>query len=148
VPFDPPSCDFQRFKGMVTSQSVVPVAYMSASVPLCIVSCLDFHLSWLLAQLPAAFRKVLEFDGPASMVAIPAFNKLIVHCESTLFSYPLDIVVRVYRGDAASKALDGSVEWISREHGPVSFLKVGRSDNRTVGEWLLLSNVSSFLNPR
>jgi len=79
-----------------------------------------------------SFRKVLEFDGPTSMVAIPAFNKFIVHCESTLFSYPLDIVVHVSRGDATTKDLDGSVEWLSREDGPVSFLKVGHGDNRTV----------------
>jgi RHO1 GDP-GTP exchange protein 1/2 len=107
---------------------------MSAGISLSIVSCLDSHLSWLLTLLPAAFRKVLDFDGPVSMVAIPAFNKFIVHCESALFSYPLDLVVRVSQGDATSKDLDSSVEWLSRGDGPISFLKVGRGHDRTVGE--------------
>ncbi|KAH9960834.1 CNH domain-containing protein [Russula dissimulans] len=79
-----------------------------------------------------SFRKVLDFDGPVSMVAIPAFNKFIVHCESALFSYPLDLVVRVSQGDATSKDLDSSVEWLSRGDGPISFLKVGRGHDRTV----------------
>jgi len=52
-----------------------------------------------------SFRKVLEFNEPNSIVAIPEFNKFIVHCEFELSSYPLDKVVRVSQGDAAYKDL-------------------------------------------
>ncbi|KAI9512115.1 hypothetical protein F5148DRAFT_1146414 [Russula earlei] len=78
-----------------------------------------------------AFRRVLEFNGPQSIVAIPVFNKFIVHCESALFSYPLDMVVRVSQGDCASNTLDDSVEWLAGEHVPISLLKVGSGGNRT-----------------
>jgi hypothetical protein len=87
-----------------------------------------YSLIWL----PAAFRKVLEFNKPNSIVSIPEFNKFIVHCESELSSYPLDKVIRVSQGDAAYKDL-GSLEErkFADGHGEVLFLKAGRIVDRT-----------------
>lgn len=67
------------------------------------------------------------------MVAIPEFNKFLVLCESTLFSYPLDMVVRVSQGDVTLKNLDDSGERLAREYGNVTLLKAGSFDNRTFG---------------
>ena len=89
-----------------------------------------YSLSWL----PAAFRKVLEFSEPNSTVAIPEFNKFIVHCESELFSYPLDKVIRVCQGDATYKDLFSLKEMLADGHGEVLFLKVGRIVDRNADQ--------------
>jgi len=78
-----------------------------------------------------SFQRVLEFNEPTAIVAIPAFDKFLVHCESSLFSYSLDMVVRVSKGEATTKDLDNSFERLAKEHGTVSFLKTHRIAGRT-----------------
>ena len=86
--------------------------------------------------------KVLESNEPNSIVAIPEFNKFLVHCESELSSYPLDNVVRVSQGTAEYKDLGDSAENPAKDDGEVLFLKAGsildrtgdEPVNRTVGE--------------
>jgi len=67
-------------------------------------------------------------------VAIPESNKFLVHCESTLSSYPLDKVIRASRavqGDAAIKDLGASEEKLSKDEEHVLFLKAGRIVEKT-----------------
>lgn len=94
-------------------------------------------------------------------MAIPEFNKFLVHCESTLSSYPLDKVIRASRavqGDAAIKDLGASEEKLSQDEEHVLFLKAGRLVERTadpnrtidriVGKWLVTpSDFLTFLIP-
>jgi hypothetical protein len=123
--------------GRITSPLVVPVVYTLASVPSVqktIVSRRESHLSLSRIWLPAAFRKILESNEPSSIVAIPEYNKFLVHCESTLSSYPLDKVIRASRavqGDAAIKDLGDSEEKLSKDEEHVLFLKAGRLLERT-----------------
>jgi hypothetical protein len=81
----------------------------------------------------AAFQRVLEFNEPTAIVAIPEFDKFLVHCESSLFSYSLDMVVRVSKGEATTKDLDNLFERLAKEDGAVSFLKTHRIAGRTLG---------------
>lgn len=111
------------------------MVYTFASMVLTIVSCQTFHLPWSLIGLPTAFQKVLEFNEPTSIVAIPEYDKFIVHCESALSSFPLELVIRVSQGDAASKpSLDESEEKLSKNHGDVLFFKAGRIGNQTLSK--------------
>ena len=67
-------------------------------------------------------------------MAIPEYNKFLVHCESTLSSYPLDKDIRASRavqGDAAIKDLGISEEKLSKDDEHVPFLKAGRLVERT-----------------
>jgi hypothetical protein len=67
-------------------------------------------------------------------VAIPEFNKFLVHCEMTLSSYPLNKVIRASRAvqsDAAIKDLGDSEERLSINGEHVLFLKAGRINQRT-----------------
>jgi hypothetical protein len=67
-------------------------------------------------------------------VAIPEFNKFLVHCESTLSSYPLDKVIRASRAvdsDAAIKDLGASEEKLSKDEEKVLFLKASRLVEKT-----------------
>lgn len=67
-------------------------------------------------------------------MAIPEFNKFLVHCESTLSSYPLDKVIRASRavqGDAAIKDLSASEEKLSGDDQHVLILKAGRLVEKT-----------------
>jgi hypothetical protein len=68
----------------------------------------------------------LELNEPNSILAIPEFNKFLVHCESTLCSYPLDKVIRAVQRDAAIKDLGASGEKLSKDEEHVLFLKAGR----------------------
>lgn len=92
------------------------------------------HFCWSLIHLLAAFRRVLEFNEPTSIAAIPAFGKFLVHCEKALFSYPLDAIVRTFRGEATFTDLEKVTEKLAEEHGTVSFLKTGSITGRTFGK--------------
>jgi hypothetical protein len=69
-----------------------------------------------------------------SIVAIPEFDKFLVHCEKSLFSYPLELVVRASRGEDTTKDLDNSMKRLAEEHGSILFLKRGRVAGRTLGK--------------
>lgn len=67
-------------------------------------------------------------------MAVPELNKFLVHCESTLSSYPLDKVIRASRavqGDAAIKDLGASEEKLSKDDEHVLFLKAGHLFQKT-----------------
>jgi RHO1 GDP-GTP exchange protein 1/2 len=98
------------------------------------VSCRNFHFHWSLIQLHPAFLRVLEYNEPMSIVAIPEFDKFLVHCEKSLFSYPLEMVVRAFRGEVTAKDLDDSMKRLAEEHGSVLFLKTGSVAGRTLSK--------------
>jgi hypothetical protein len=81
-----------------------------------------------------AFQRVLELISPTSIVAVPDINKFIVHCDTALFSYPLDLVVRVSQGHATPETLADSVERLAQKDGSVLFFKAGRVGHRTLSE--------------
>jgi len=81
-----------------------------------------------------AFQKVLEPISPTSIVAVPEFNKFIVRCDTALFSYPLDLVVRVFQGHATPETLGNSVERLAQKDGSVLFFKAGRVGHRTLSK--------------
>jgi hypothetical protein len=77
----------------------------------------------------------LEFNEPTSVVAVPEFNKLLVHCELELVSYSLELAIRVSQGDASSKpGLDDSEEKLAQDHGNVLFVKAGRIADQTLSK--------------
>jgi len=53
-----------------------------------------------------------------------------------LFSYSLELVIRVYQRDASSNepSLDNSEEKLAQQHGNVLFFKVGRIADRTLSK--------------
>jgi len=68
------------------------------------------------------------------MVANQDFDKFLVHCESALYSYPLDVVVRTSQGELTLESLVNSEEKLGQDHGKVLFFKAGRIANRTLSE--------------
>ena len=98
-----------------------------------------FRLSESLTRLGAAFRRVLDFIKPTSIAALPDSNSVIVHCENVIFSYPLDLFIRVSLGDAAIQELDHSAERLAQKDGHVLFCKAGRVANRTLGKQVNIS---------
>ncbi len=99
-------------------------------------SCKPPHsrLSQSLTRSRAAFRRVLDFIKPTSIIALAESNNVLVHCETALFSYPLDLFIRVSQGNAATQELDNSAERLAQKDGNVLFCKAGRSANRTLGK--------------
>ncbi|KAH9959331.1 hypothetical protein BC827DRAFT_513595 [Russula dissimulans] len=78
------------------------------------------------------FRRVLEIKESISIVAVPEFNEFLVHYESALYSYPLDLIVQISRGDATPESLDDSKERLAQGRGDVLFMKVGCVFDRTL----------------
>jgi hypothetical protein len=68
------------------------------------------------------------------MAALQDSNKFIVHIESTLLSYSLDLLARVAQGQSPTQSLDASMEKIAGQDGSVLFVRIGRMENRTMGE--------------
>lgn len=95
--------------------------------------------------MATAFQKVLELISPTSIVAVPECNKFLVHCDTALFSYPLDLVVRVSQGHATHKILGDSAERLAQKDGSVLFFKVGRVGHRTLSKDPGLYPAVSFL---
>ena len=109
------------------------MAYTLVFVPT-LVSYVEFCSSLSLIRLAAAFQKVLGFISPTAVVVIPEFNKFLVHYEMALYSYPLDLVVRVSQGLSTAKTLEDSVERLVQNDGNVLFFRAGRIANRTLGK--------------
>ncbi|KAI0303762.1 hypothetical protein B0F90DRAFT_1816034 [Multifurca ochricompacta] len=80
----------------------------------------------------SSFRRVLEFTSPTSIVALPTFNKFLVHYETALFSYPLDLCIRVSQGKATAQSLYDSAERLGQKDGSVSLFNAGRIADRTL----------------
>jgi hypothetical protein len=93
-----------------------------------------FRLSQSLTRSSAAFRRVLDFIKPTAIVALPECNNVLVHWESALYSYPLDLFIRVSQGDAAIQELVHSAEKLAQKDGNVLFCKAGRIGKRTLGK--------------
>lgn len=75
----------------------------------------------------------MEFIKPTSIIALPESNNVLVHCETALFSYPLDLFIRVSQRNAAIQELNHSTERLAqKEH--VLFVKAGRVAKRTLGK--------------
>lgn len=111
----------------------VPMVYTLVSV-LTPVSYAISRLSWLLICLPTAFQRVLENIRPTSVVAVPEFNKFLVHCDTALFSYPLDLVIRVSQRRETPETLEDSMERLAQKDGSVLFFKAGRVAHRTLSK--------------
>ncbi|KAI0058174.1 hypothetical protein BV25DRAFT_1891692 [Artomyces pyxidatus] len=79
-----------------------------------------------------SFHKVLPTVSPTAIVALPEFNKVIVHHESSLLSYSLDLLVRVSQGNSTVQSLEASIERIGAKDGNVLFFRAGRIANRTL----------------
>ncbi|KAH9063839.1 hypothetical protein EDB87DRAFT_1829598 [Lactarius vividus] len=90
----------------------------------------------------SSFRRVLDFIKPTSIIALPESNNVIVHWETALFSYPLDLLIRVSQGGATIQELNDSTERLAQKDGNVLFCKAGRVANRT----LVAYATKSFLN--
>src|SRR6266404_2032060 len=94
------------------------------------------RLSQPLTRSRAAFRRVLDLIKPTSIIALPASNSVLVHCDTALFSYPLDLFVHVSQGNATIQELNDSAERLAQKEGHVLFCRAGRAANRILGKQL------------
>jgi hypothetical protein len=87
-----------------------------------------------LTGFATGFRKVLAFSNPPTLIALQDFNKFIVQHEASLLAYSLDLLARVYQGQAPPETLDASMEKVAGHEGSVLFARSGRIGNRTLRE--------------
>ncbi|KAF8896352.1 hypothetical protein BD779DRAFT_1668158 [Infundibulicybe gibba] len=108
--------------GMVTSA----VSFRSGSKRFIAVGCPTGIYVSLRGQ--ENFRKVLPYGNPSSLAAIEGigektFNKFIVHYDTSVFSYSLEIIARVALGQAQIGALEATMERIAGQDSNVLFCK-------------------------
>ncbi|TFK40376.1 hypothetical protein BDQ12DRAFT_680852 [Crucibulum laeve] len=97
------------------------------------------------------FRKVLHYSNPHSIIALQTlgdkvFNKFIVHSESALVSYSLDIIARMALGQAQPHALDASMERIGGRDSNIVFCKHVQLDKRALLIYASKRRLGSTLN--
>ncbi|KAG1750776.1 hypothetical protein EDB19DRAFT_1676909 [Suillus lakei] len=85
------------------------------------------------------FRKILSYGNPSSIIVLQEFNKFIVHHESYLLAYSLDLLARVAMYQAPASSLDASMEKIAGGDGTVLFCSAGRIKQRTIIVYALKS---------
>ncbi|KAG1781631.1 hypothetical protein EV702DRAFT_1177351 [Suillus placidus] len=85
------------------------------------------------------FRKILSYGNPSSIIVLQDFNKFIVHHESYLLAYSLDILARVAMYQAPASSLDASMEKIAGGDGTVLFCSAGRIKQRMIVVYALKS---------
>ena len=68
------------------------------------------------------------------MVALQDSDKFLVLCESTLYSYPLEMVIRTSQGELTYESLINSEEKLGQGDEKILFFKAGRLVNRTLSE--------------
>ncbi|TDL16579.1 hypothetical protein BD410DRAFT_822834 [Rickenella mellea] len=78
------------------------------------------------------FKKLIKCASPTSMAALQDYNKLIVHVNSLLYSYSLDILARVSQGQSTPQALEASLETIAGQDNPVIFFRAGELLKRMI----------------
>jgi len=78
------------------------------------------------------FRKILSYRNPSSIIVLQDFNKFIVHHESYLLAYSLDILARVALYQAPASSLDASLEKNAGGDGTVLFCCAGRIKMRMI----------------
>lgn len=87
------------------------------------LSCLDHNL-----KNELDFRWVLNYKNPTSLATLTSlgdkvFNRFVIHSDSSLVSYSLDILSRLALGQTQTQTLDASIERITGNDINVTFCK-------------------------
>ena len=56
------------------------------------------------------FRLILNYMLPTSLVALETFNRLVIHVDSSIMTYSLDILARLALDKSQAHSLDASLE--------------------------------------
>jgi RHO1 GDP-GTP exchange protein 1/2 len=87
------------------------------------------------------FRRVLNFMNPTSLAALTGlghktFNRLVVHADSAVMTYSLDILARLALDRSQLQSLDASVERVGGSDVNIVFCKHIHFDNRALCSYL------------
>lgn len=84
----------------------------------------------------SGIQKVMRFAEVSYMSALQGFDKLIILAGETLYAYPFQALVRVWRREADVAELGSSGERISRHRdSSVQFFRAGVCGGRMLGEF-------------
>ena len=104
----------------------------------------------LLTAIYLEYKWVLNYRNPTALMALTtlgrkSFNRLIVHTDSTLFSYSLDMLYRVALGQTQRQTLDASIERICAHDANVILCKHVHIAGRALRKFMHASQSSSSL---
>jgi hypothetical protein len=87
------------------------------------------------ADFVTGIQKVMRFTDVNYMVSLQAFDKLVLLANESLYAYPFQSLVRVWRREADMAELGVSGERISRHRdSAVQFFRAGVCEGRMLGE--------------
>ena len=90
------------------------------------------------SQLLLDYRKILAFENAKSIIVLQDFNKIIIHHDTFLLSYSLEVLARVSQYQSPPSSLDASLETIAGQSGNVLCCQAGQMGDRTIGNTRLL----------
>ncbi|KDQ59244.1 hypothetical protein JAAARDRAFT_192767 [Jaapia argillacea MUCL 33604] len=132
-----------RWTGKITAAA----SFVSAGINYVAVGCTSgVYVAANIQGDPLTFTKVLNFSSVTSMVALQEFNKFLVHHESNLYCYSLDILARVSQDQSHRPGLDASFEKVAGDAGNVVFFRAGRLGHRTMVLCVCKSLLSTTLH--
>ncbi|KAG6373463.1 hypothetical protein JVT61DRAFT_6616 [Boletus reticuloceps] len=76
------------------------------------------------------YRKILSFENAKSIIVLQDFNKIIIHHDSYLISYSLEVLARVAQYQSPPSSLDASLETIAGQN--VLCCQAGQMGDRTI----------------
>ncbi|KAF8753436.1 CNH domain [Rhizoctonia solani] len=110
-----------EFLGQV--KAVAPFAYEGGHY---LAYSTNFGIYLGLRHQPQGIQKVMRFTDVNCMVALQSFGKLVVLANESLYAYPFQTLVRVWRREADMAELGVAGERISRHRdGDVQFFRAG-----------------------
>ena len=107
-----------------------------------------YYVWIIISKATLDFRWVLNYKNPTSLATLTSlgdhvFNRLVIHSDSSLVSYSLDILSRLALGQTQTEALDASIERITGNDVNVVFCKHVHLGGRAL-RWFISLVVFTF----
>lgn len=87
------------------------------------------------------FRRILNYRHPTSLAALTTsghktFNRFVVHADSAIMTYSLDILARLALDKSHLHSLDASIERVGQNDGSIVFCKHIHLDERALCSYM------------
>ncbi|KAG8683708.1 hypothetical protein FRC11_013183, partial [Ceratobasidium sp. 423] len=140
VPSD--MAEISEFLGQV--KAVAPFAYDGEHY---LIYSTNFGVYLGLRHQPKGIQKVIRFVDVNHMVALQSFGKLLVLANESLYAYPFQTLIRVWRREADMSELGVSGERVSRHRDSgVQFFRAGMCEGKMLIGYVTKSLIHVYLH--
>ena len=96
------------------------------------------------------FRRVLNYGHPTSLAALTmlghkTFNRLVVHVDSAIVTYSLDILARLALDKSQAETLDASMERVGANDGNIVICKHIQLEGRALCSYISINEFMKLI---